>query len=269
MFQQVIDFRDESDALYELVAPLSEQALQEPTAFKDWTIDDVIGHLHMWNWAADLSLKDGDGFKAFFREIQGHLGSGAALGSFEKVWREGLTGRPLINAWRDFYGEMAIRFGKTDPSERVVWAGPDMSVRSSITARLMETWAHGQEVYDLLGVVRKNTDRIRNIVVLGVNAYGWSFKVRGAEPPMPPPHLRLRAPSGGIWTYNDPDEENLIEGEAEEFCQVVTQVRNIADTNLRLVGETATTWMSTAQCFAGAPETPPPPGTRKTGQPAA
>jgi len=59
-----------------------------------------------------------------------------------------------------------------------------------------------------------------------------------------------------------PSESNFIEGSAIEFCQVVTQVRNIADTGLRVVGETAMSWMAIAQCFAGPPENPPPPGSR-------
>jgi uncharacterized protein (TIGR03084 family) len=108
-----------------------------------------------------------------------------------------------------------------------------MSVRSAITARLMETWAHGQAIYDRLGVVRRNTDRIRNIAVLGVNTYDWSFRVHGQRPPQPKPHVRLTAPSGAIWTWNEPSETDLVEGSAEAFCQVVTQVRNVADTRLR------------------------------------
>ena len=56
--------------------------------------------------------------------------------------------------------------------------------------------------------------------------------------------------------------DQLIEGSATEFCQVVTQVRNIADTRLKVAGEAATRWMAIAQCFAGPPETPPAPGSR-------
>jgi len=119
-------------------------------------------------------------------------------------------------------------------------------------------------IADVLGQVRRNGDRIRNIVVLGNNTYGWTFRVRGETPPEPRPHLRLAAPSGEIWTFNDPSDAELIEGLAEEFCQVVTQTRNIADTRLRVVGANATSWMSKAQCFAGAAETPPPAGARKT-----
>jgi uncharacterized protein (TIGR03084 family) len=105
-------------------------------------------------------------------------------------------------------------------------------------------------------------DRIRNIVVMGVNTFGWTFSNRGQPVPEQQPYLRLEAPSGEIWEWNAPDAENAIEGSALEFCQVVTQVRNIADTRLRVRGDTATRWMAVAQCFAGPPEDPPAPGSR-------
>jgi uncharacterized protein (TIGR03084 family) len=138
-----------------------------------------------------------------------------------------------------------------------------MSARSSITARLMETWAHGQEVYDQLGSVRLNKDRIRNIVVLGVNTYAWTFSNRKQPVPEPMPYLVLTSPSGEIWTYGEDQADNRIEGAAEEFCQVVTQVRNVADTRLTVLGTNATAWMEQAQCFAGPPQPPPAPGTRR------
>ena len=58
MFQQPLDFRDESEALFELIGVLSDDELCRQTQFKLWTINDIITHLHMWNWAADLSLTD-------------------------------------------------------------------------------------------------------------------------------------------------------------------------------------------------------------------
>lgn len=264
MRQLAQDFQDESAALHALVHPLDEAALDQPTAFKGWTINTVIRHLHIWNLAAEMALRADGSFEAYYTKLAGHQSKGGKLSSFETEWIDGLTGRQLVAAWKDGFAGTAERFGSADPSARLKWAGPDMSARSSMTARLMETWAHGQEVYDVLGKVRRNADRIRNIVVLGNNTYGWTFKVRAEAPPEPRPHLRLTAPSGEIWLYNDPSESELIEGLAEEFCQVVTQTRNIADTKLRVVGPNAINWMSKAQCFAGAAEPPPPPGTRRT-----
>lgn len=261
MFQQVIDFRDESEALYRLMQPLPPGAFATRTQFKQWTFDDVVGHLHLWNRAADLSLTDEAAFQSFMGEVLQAVASGGLRG-FEKRWLAGLCGPELLEQYRAFVLEMSERFGAADPQARVKWAGPDMSIRSSITARLMETWAHGLAVYDALGVERVDTDRIRNIAVLGVNTFGWSFKNRGLEVPPEMPGLRLTAPSGAIWEWGGDRPGERIEGEAAEFCQVITQTRNVADTGLRVTGAVARQWMSIAQCFAGPPEQPPAPGSR-------
>ncbi len=262
MFQQPIDFRDESEALYQLLKPLKDADFERPTQFKGWTINNVLGHLHMWNWAADLSLKSRDDFGKFLARAFEGFSKGRPISEFEGQWLGGVKNHPLLEQWRDFFLDMCGRFCEADPKGRVAWAGPDMSVRSSITARLMETWAHGQEVYDLLGVERVNTDRIKNIVTLGVNTFGWTFTNRGLDVPTEVPHIRLTAPSGAIWTWNEPSEENRVEGSAAEFCQVVTQVRNIADTKLHVLGDAANRWLSIAQCFAGPPVDPPAAGSR-------
>lgn len=262
MLQQAIDFREECDALFDVLEPLSEADFERKTLFKDWTINDVLGHLHMWNHGADLSLNDPEAFAALMKQVSASFGKDQSHLDYMWTWLKGIRGKELLAAWREFYPEMAERFGAADPKARVKWAGPDMSVRSSITARHMETWAHGQEIYDLLGKECPNTDRIKNIAVIGVNTFRWTFLNRGMEVPEDVPYVRLTAPSGAIWEWNEPSETNRIEGSAVEFCAVVTQVRNIADTSLTVDGLTAMTWMAVAQCFAGAPEDPPAPGTR-------
>jgi len=232
------------------------------TLFKDWTINNVMAHLHYFNYTADLSLQGDDVFLQSTKEMgEARAKGGSALEVTDQLIGN-IKGRELVKAWREFYLEMTERFAVADPKKRVKWYGPDMSVRSSITARLMENWAHAQEIYDLLGVKRINKDRIKNVVVIGNNTFGWTFVNRGEEVPNDRPFLRLTAPSGEVWDWNDPSETNKIEGLAEEFCQVVTQTRNIADTNLAVTGETANRWMSIAQCFAGPPENPPATGTR-------
>ncbi len=261
MLQQAIDFRDESEALFQLLAPLGDDDFERATQFKGWTLNDVLGHLHMWNWAADLALTDEDRFMDFVEQVMSDIQAGTLRG-FEAKWREGLVGAGLRDAWREFFVPMSARFADADPKRRVKWAGPNMSVLSSITARLMETWAHGQEVYDTLGVERENADRIKNIAVLGVNTFGWTYKNRGWDLPEAAPFVKLTAPSGEVWEWNDPANADRVEGPAEQFCQVVTQTRNLADTQLEVTGDVAARWMSVAQCFAGPPEDPPAPGAR-------
>lgn len=260
--QQALDFLTECDRFHALVAPLNDSALAQPTAFKRWTIGDIIGHLHVWNQAAQMSLKDELAFKAFMGQVGGIIRSGGDLNGFERAWLDGLDGQALVAAWATSYRATAADFAAADPAQRVPWAGPSMSARSSITARLMESWAHSQAVFDILGVERANGDALKNICVLGRNTYGWTFKNRRIEPPQPVPQLLLTAPCGALWTFGEPAGGEQIMGDAAQFCQVVTQTRNIADTALKVTGPNATTWMAIAQCFAGAPVDPPAPGVR-------
>ncbi|MFT5775386.1 TIGR03084 family metal-binding protein [Hyphomonas sp.] len=257
---QAQDFLDESTALHALLAPLDDGAFGQATTFKAWTFDDVLRHLHYWNWMAWLQLNDESVLVAQMDAIA----RAGGMRPVEAAHVDDAGGQALLALWIAQAEATAKAYDSADPKARLKWVGPDMSARSSITARLMETWAHGQEIYDQLGVVRQNADRIRNIVVLGINTFGWTFKNRKLDIPETMPNVVLTAPSGEVWTYGEAGGPDRIEGPAEEFCQVVTQTRNVADTSLVVTGPIATQWMGFAQCFAGKPETPPAPGIRKT-----
>jgi len=259
--QEAEDFRAECRAMLALLQSADADGFDEPTQFKAWTINAVLQHLHFWNQMAGLQLSNEALLLERIAAVKAHQGG---MRAFEDAHLQGLKGAALLQAWHQGFEATADAFAQADPKARLKWPGPDMSARSSITARLMETWAHGQEVYDHLGVVRQNADRVQNIVVLGGNTFGWTYAARETTPPGPMPHLVLTAPSGAVWTYGEASDTERIEGRAEEFCQVVTQTRNVADTGLKVTGPVATDWMSKAQCFAGAAQTPPAPGTRHT-----
>lgn len=262
MLQEIVDLRAEGDALFEVLETLDEEGWQTKTLFKDWTIHDVVLHLHHSDKMALLTATDKDAFMQMLTEMMVALGEGNGLIAFTRRWGGELTGAKLLARWRETFLEMCDCFGRLDPKTRLEWFGPDMGVRMFATARLMETWAHGQEVYDELGLERENADRIKNVVVLGVKTYGWTFMNRGMEVPGEMPYLRLEAPSGALWEWGEASEESAIVGSAVDFAQVVTQVRNIADTALEVKGDVAKQWMAQAQCFAGPPMEPPAAGTR-------
>ena len=265
---QATDFREESTALFNLIADLTDEQLLQPTLFKQWSINDIITHLHVWNHAAYISLQSDQLFTEFFDKVQENMTAGRTMRQFEPEVIDHISGRDLVAEWHSYFSKIAHDFSECDPKKRLKWAGPDMSARSSISARLMETWAHAQAVYDMLGVQRQDKNRIRNIVVLGVNTFSYCFNVNGLETPEKVPQLKLSSPEANanghpdVWIYGE-DESNTITGTATEFCQVVTQTRNIADTKLQVNGPTAHQWMQIAQCFAGTAETPPAPGTRQ------
>ncbi len=263
MIQEATDFQAESHSLYRLTESLAASDYDRPTGFKQWTINDILAHLHYFNRLADLTLTDEAAFRSAYGEYQTQIRQpGATMRTVTDHLLGRLHGPALRQAWIEYLNGMVPGWTDADPKQRLPWVGPTMSARSSITARLMETWAHGQAVYDLLGVEREEHDRIRSVAVIGVNTFGWSFSNRDLPVPPEAPHIRLTAPGGDIWTWHPEADDNRIEGSAVEFCQVVTQVRNIADTGLEVSGETASRWMAIAQCFAGPPQNPPAPGTR-------
>lgn len=266
MMQQSKDFLEECDVLAALLTNADHDVWAMPTQFKGWSIEDVIAHLHMWNVAAGATLASREKFQSFFAFVMKRMGAGDGHQALQRAWLDeshgGLKGRALFDAWRDYYPTLSAAYGDADPDARVAWAGPDMSVSAKIVARQMECWAHGQEVFDALGEIRSEGDRIRNIAELGVRTYGWTFRNRGEEPPQPKPFVQLTAPSGAQWSWNEPQADNLVSGTAVAFSQVVTQTRNVGDTDLATNGDTAARWMAMAQCFAGAPENPPAKGER-------
>lgn len=252
MLQQAQDLREEGRALHAFLQTLDEREWPRATPFKGWTVHEVIAHLHLFDRAAMLALE----------EPADYLQEAEAL--IPAVQERTRTQSPggMLRLWYDCFMEMCEGLGQAEPTRRLKWFGPDMGVRMFTTARQMETWAHGQDIYDLLRVQRTHTDRIKNIAVLGVKTFGWTFANRGIEVPPDVPFVRLTAPSGAIWEWNEPNEANRVTGPAVDFCRVVTQGRNVADTQLDIVGETATRWMAIAQCFAGPPADPPKPGER-------
>ena len=136
-----------------------------------------------------------------------------------------------------------------------------MGAVSFASARLMETWAHGQDIVDALGVQRPATERLRHIAHIGVRARPFSYRIHDREPPVDDVRVELISPAGALWTWGEAGAGQRVGGTAMDFCLVVTQRRHLADTDLRLEGPVAEDWMRIAQAFAG-----PPGAGRKPGQ---
>ncbi len=262
MMTEALDFQTESESLATLLEDMNDAAFAAVTQFKQWQVNDILQHLHVWNKAARMTLLEPDMFVQFYAAIAGELRNGTPLRQAEQNAGVVATGKELFSIWREECESLASTFASADPDHRVKWGGPDMGVRTCIIARQMETWSHGQAVFDLLGHEREDTDRLRNITHLGVQTYGWTFRNRGLEAPTPKPYVELTSPGGATWQWNEPQPDNLVSGKASHFCQVVTQTRNIADTDLSVRGDPAKHWMQIAQCFAGPAESPPEPGSR-------
>lgn len=262
MFAEIESLRAQGAALSTLVARLDATGWHRATPFKSWTPWDVIAHLHLSDLWARASLRSPADFRTEAAPLLAAIQQRIPLREFTRLRFESLGGPTLAAMWKESLDALCDALAQADPKARLTWFGPDMGVRMFATARYMETWAHAQDLHDLLREPREYDDRIEAIATLGVRTYEFCFRNRGRRPPDPAPHIRLVAPSGAIWEHYAPSDTDRIEGLASEFCHVVTQNRNVADTRLQVTGEAAQQWMAIAQCFAGPPEDPPPPGAR-------
>lgn len=246
------DLRAEHDALEAVVAPLDDAGWDTPTPAAGWRVRDQIGHLTYFDRVGLLAATEPD---AFERHRDAALADLEAFGQATEALGRELTGTALLTAWRDARADMLDAFTTLDPSARVPWYGPPMGARSFVTARLMETWAHGQDVVDALGAgaQRPPTDRLRHIAHIGVRTRGWSYRVRGLDAPDGDVLVALDPPDGGErWVWGDSATDSVT-GTALDFCLVVTQRRHLADTDLVVAGPLAASWMAIAQAFAGGP----------------
>jgi uncharacterized protein (TIGR03084 family) len=240
-----------------LVAGLDEAGWSRPTPAEGWTVRDQVAHLAFDDEQAALAVADPAGFAAVRREAErdhaAFMEAGPARG------RE-LPGAEVLGWWRGARTAMLTAFGGLAPGDRVPWFGPAMGAASFVTARLMEVWAHGQDVADTLGIEREPTERLRSIAHLGVTARPYSFAVNGLPALERPVRVELTGPGGVLWTWGEGAPDRVV-GDALDFCLVVTRRRHVEDTDLIAEGPVARRWLEIAQAYAG----PPGPG-RRPGQ---
>jgi uncharacterized protein (TIGR03084 family) len=262
MLRLCVDLAAEQRALDALVAPLSEQQWRRPVPYCAWNIYESIAHLWYFDRCALLVLTDPQVFAAEAEAILSILRQDASMPAHVDRVMGRLSGAQLLVAWRDMREALLTALRRQDPVRPQPWYGDSISLRMFIALRLMETWAHGQDIVDSLRLRRRNGERLRHIAWLGVSNFRASFERRGLRAPQTVPAVRLTAPSGELWNWGEPGAGASIEGGAEDFCLVVTQRRNIADTGMLVSGAAAHDWMSIAQCFAGPAADPPRPQVR-------
>jgi uncharacterized protein (TIGR03084 family) len=241
------DLLAETADLEVLVAGLDPSGWNTPTPAEPWSVRDQIAHLAYFDDRALEAMADADRFlagRAKVTDVAALVNEGVASGAPS-------SGHDTLARFLAARHALVAVARTRDPRERVPWYGPDMSVTSSVTARIMETWAHGQDVADALGVVREPTERLHHIAFLGVQTLAHSFRTRGFPEPVAPVRVELNGPGDQRWAFGPADAKDSVRGNALDFCLAVTQRRHLGDLSLEIAGPIATTWMTIAQAFAG------------------
>ncbi|WP_240111185.1 TIGR03084 family metal-binding protein [Streptomyces sp. MUM 203J] len=244
------DLRDEGEQLDRLVAPLEPEQWSRATPAPRWTVAHQIAHLA---WTDDIAVRAATGPEDFAAHV---AEAASAPGTFVDEGAEaGVAAHApgeLLARWRDGRARVLDVLRDTAPGTRIPWYGPPMSPASLATARLMETWAHGQDVADALGAVREPTGRLRHVARIGVRARDYAFAARGMAPPPEPFRVELVAPDGHtVWAFGPEDADQRVSGAALDFCLLVTRRAHRADLGLRATGPDADRWLGIAQAFAG------------------
>lgn len=244
------DMCAEGDELDELVAGLDGQEWALATPAPGWTIAHQIAHLAWTDGVALLSANDPDEFAAVVDEAMRN-----PFGFVDEAAADGARARPadLLSTWRLGRAQLLEALRGVDDGRKLPWFGPPMGVGSMATARLMETWAHGQDIADALGIRRAPTARLRNVAHIGVRTRDFAYATHGQNPPAEPFRVDLVGPRGEAWAWGPADAAQRISGPALDFCLLVTQRRHRDDLAIDATGADAEHWLTIAQAFAGAP----------------
>ena len=245
------DLAAEEADLDALVAGLEPEAWNTPTPAPGWAVRDQIAHLAMGEELAAVAAEDPEAFAVRRTEL---------LSDLEAVMRAHAVAAAappdeLLASWRQGRGRLLASLRRHDASDRIPWVLGDMGARSFATSRLMETWAHGQDIADGLGAWRAPTARLRHVADLGVRTRRFAFTNRGLEAPGDDVRVELEGADGERWEWGEASSSDRVTGSALEFCLVVTQRRGVDDTDLKVEGDGAVAWMAIAQAFAGPPTT--------------
>src|SRR5580704_1131090 len=251
------DLAAETAVTRALVAGLDEAGWRTPTPAVGWDIADQISHLAYFDEVAVRAAVHPDEFRA---ELPAAL-DGVHPDTIAARYRD-RSGDQLLAWFEDARSILLDTFATIDPRKWLPWFGPDMSAASSLTARLMETWAHTQDIADALGVTREPTARLRHVAHIGIGARAFSYAACGQVMPGTSVRVELTAPDGTAWTWGPADAQDRVSGTALDFCLLVTQRRHRDDLVLAVDGPAARQWMAIAQAFAG----PPGPGRRPTAE---
>jgi uncharacterized protein (TIGR03084 family) len=165
-----------------------------------------LAHLAKTDANLLIALKDPASFANVGTDADGDAAEGA---------RQPL--QVLLEQWRTGRVELSEALGELPADRAFPWFGSELHAQLMIPLRLMEMWAHGQDIYDTLGIEHEATRGLVHVAALGVAGREMSFAV-----------AQLAVP-------------------AEPFR--VTHRRDRAPTDLKAVGEDADRWLDLARVF--------------------
>src|SRR4051812_31541462 len=158
------DLEAEQAALDAVVVGLAEADLERPTPAEGWTVRDQLSHLAFSEELAGLAVNDAERFGTRLGDLLADL---QRAESEPRQRARDMTAPGVLEWWQEARAETVAGLRTRTDRDRIPWVTGEMSAVSFVTARLMETWAHGQDVVDAVGAERAPTARLRHVAHIG------------------------------------------------------------------------------------------------------
>jgi uncharacterized protein (TIGR03084 family) len=231
--------------LQAVLSDISDRQWESATPAAGWSVKDSVSHLADTEAIARHTATGGP--RSLAREVERTNGrvieAGVELG-------RAMSG-DAVRAWffsASEYNRAALR--RVDTSLRVPW-GLGMGWRTFVTARLMETWAHGLDIRAGLGCPSQDSERLQHIAWLSLSSLPYAFRVAQIEMPAGGSlRLELTGPSGESWRIGPDDATDIIRGPAGLWCRrAVQRIGPDAASELAVRGPLAELAVVHARCF--------------------
>lgn len=241
----VADLVAEQEAIVAVLRPCDRDDWLRPTPAWHWDVRDTVAHLAHTDEMAVATMAGTDGA---INEVADRSASGADV-TFVGVLRgRRRTGAEVLAWWEAAAGAQRAALLALSPADRVPW-GLGMQARSFVTARLMETWAHGLDVHAALGVEPVDTDRLAHVAWIATRALPYAFSVAGLDLPTRALRVDLELPSGARWTSGPEDAPDRISGPASQYCRRFVQRLDRSATHLTAEGDGAHLALEVARAY--------------------
>jgi uncharacterized protein (TIGR03084 family) len=237
------DLVAEQQFLDQFLQRIGSKDWERPTPAKGWSVRDTISHLADSAELAADALNGGNRIDEYRTAPDLDVLRQEAVKKGRKMRYQ-----DVIEWWRGGRAKVVEPLSRMEAENRIEWIAGTMNARTFATMRLMETWAHGLDIYAAMKAEVEDTARLRHICFLGWKTLPYAFKA--ADQDYSPVRIEVMGPGYAKWVFGPADTDQLIKGPAGEFARLaVRRIKRKDAKNLKATGEVAETALEVVRAY--------------------
>ncbi len=236
------DLVAEQQFLDQFLQRISLKDWDRPSGAEGWSIRDTISHLADSEELAAAAVR-GDA------DLERYRNTPDLDGIRQEAVERGRRMRPqdVIEWWRGGRAQVVEPLSHMSAGDRIEWIIGTMSAKTLATSRLMETWAHGLDIYSAMDAEIEDTPRIRHICWMGWASLPYAFKLAGED--YSPVRVEVIGPGYAKWVFGPDDSEQRIKGSASDWARVAVKRLAPEETRLKVSGDVAETALRVVRTY--------------------